>query len=101
MMGKREVYYSRSPGVPPDLYALVAESPPPDLRDFVPPISADVSRWQLWVDPMIGSRFSIDLYKHFQLLVGGDIGGFGVGSHFTYSILGLLGYRFQMFGRGA
>jgi hypothetical protein len=31
----------------------------------------------------------------------GDIGGFGVGSHFTYSVLGLLGYRFQMFGRAA
>jgi hypothetical protein len=29
------------------------------------------------------------------------IGGFGVGSHFTYSILGLLGYRFQMFGHAA
>ena len=46
-------------------------------------------------------RFTLDLYKHFQLLVGGDIGGFGVGSHFTYSVLGLLGYRFQMFGHAA
>jgi len=79
----------------------VNRAPPPDRRDFAPPMSVDVSRWQLWVDPMIGSRFTVDLYKHFQLLVGGDIGGFGVGSHFTYSILGLLGYRFQMFGRAA
>jgi hypothetical protein len=47
---------------------------------------------------MFGSRFTVDLFKHFQLLIGGDIGGFGVGSHFTYSILGFLGYRFQMFG---
>src|SRR6266545_570323 len=31
----------------------------------------------------------------------GAIDGFGVGSHFTYSVLGLLGYRFQMFGRAA
>ena len=43
----------------------------------------------------------MDLYKHFQLLIEGDIGGFGVGSHFTYSVLGLLGYCFQMFGRAA
>jgi hypothetical protein len=72
-----------------------------DRRDIVPTISVDVSRWQLWVDPMVGSRFTVDLYKHFQLLIGGDIGGFGVGSHFTYSILGLLGYRFQMLGHAA
>jgi hypothetical protein len=50
---------------------------------------------------MIGSRFTLDLYKRFQLLVGGDIGRFGVGSHFTYSVLGLLGYHFQMFGHAA
>ena len=79
----------------------INRAPPPDRRDFVPLTSVDVSRWQLWVDPMIGSRFTVDLYKRFQLLVGGDIGGFGVGSHFTYSILGLLGYRFQMFGHAA
>ena len=58
----------------------------------------DFSRWQVWVDPIIGSRVTVDLYKHFQLLLGGDIGGFGVGAHFTAATMGLLGYRFQMFG---
>jgi hypothetical protein len=84
-----------------DVDLSVNRAPPPDRRDIVPTISVDASRWQLWVDPMLGSRFTLDLYKHFQLLVGGDLGGFGVGSHFTYSVLGLLGYRFQMFGHAA
>ena len=79
----------------------VNRAPPPDRPDLIPPISLDISKWQLWVDPILGSRFTVDLFKRFQLLVGGDIGGFGVGSHFTYSILGLLGYRFQMFGHAA
>jgi hypothetical protein len=61
----------------------------------------DFSRWQVWVDPMLGSRFTVDLYKRFQLLAAGDIGGFGVGAHFAASAMGLLGYRFQMFGRDA
>jgi hypothetical protein len=74
---------------------------PPDRPDSATPTSVEFSRWQLWVDPMIGGRFTLDLYKRFQLLVGGDIGGFGVGSHFTYSGLGLVGYRFRMFGLGA
>jgi len=61
----------------------------------------EFSRWQVWVDPIIGSRATVDLYKHFQLLMGGDIGGFGVGAHFTAAVTGLLGYRFQLFGREA
>jgi hypothetical protein len=59
----------------------------------------DLSRWQVWVDPIIGGRATVDLYKRFQLFLGGDVGGFGVGSHFTAAATGLLGYRFQMFGR--
>ena len=31
---------------------------------------------------------------------GGDIDGFGVGTHFTAAATGLLGYRFQLFGHG-
>jgi hypothetical protein len=79
----------------------VNRATPPDRRDIVPTISVNASRWQLWVDAMIGSRCTLDLYKRVQLLAGADIGGFGVGSHFTYSVLGLLGYRLQMFGHAA
>jgi hypothetical protein len=73
----------------------------PSLQNVTTGSREDHSRWQVWVDPILGSRASVDLYKYFQLLVGGDIGGFGVGAHFTAAVTGLLGYRFQMFGRGA
>lgn len=58
-------------------------------------------RSQEWVDPILGGRFTVDLYRNFQLLISGDIGGFGVGSHFAGSAMGLIGYRFQMLGLGA
>jgi hypothetical protein len=73
----------------------------PVSQSVTTPSHEDFSGWQVWVDPIIGSRATVDLYKHFQLLLGGDIGGFGVGSHFTAAVTGLLGYRSQMFGHGA
>jgi hypothetical protein len=51
-----------------------------------------------WVDPMIGARAIWNVTNRFFVLAGGDIGGFGVGSDFAWSVLGLLGWRFQMFG---
>jgi hypothetical protein len=54
-----------------------------------------------WVDPIIGARFIIDLSERWQLLMGGDVGGFGVGSDFTWSALGLVGYEFPLFGAQA
>lgn len=51
-----------------------------------------------WVDPMIGVRAVWNVTDRFFVLAGGDIGGFGVGSDFAWSALGLLGWRFQMFG---
>lgn len=53
---------------------------------------------QDWVDPIIGARVIVDLSERWQLLVGGDVGGFGVGSDFTWSALGLVGYQFPLFG---
>ncbi len=54
-----------------------------------------------WVDPIIGTRVIVDLSESWQLFLGGDVGGFGVGSEFTWSVLGLVGYRFLMFGSDA
>lgn len=56
---------------------------------------------QSWVDPIIGTRVIVDLSERWQLLMGGDVGGFGVGSDFTWSALGLVGYRFPLFGAEA
>jgi len=58
--------------------------------------SADKSRD--WVDPIIGARVLVDIGSRWQLLAGADIGGFGVGSDFTWQALGLVGYSFNGLG---
>lgn len=54
-----------------------------------------------WVDPIVGARVVTDLTDDLQLVAGGDVGGFGAASDFTWSALGLLGYRFDLSGREA
>jgi hypothetical protein len=51
-----------------------------------------------WVDPIIGGRVTWNVTDRFFVLAGGDVGGFGVGSDFAWSALGLLGWRFTMLG---
>jgi opacity protein-like surface antigen len=59
-----------------------------------------------WVDPILGINAKVHVYKPFSLLMLGDVGGFGVGSHITYQFYGAgelqltrnmfmdLGYRY-------
>lgn len=42
------------------------------------------SKTENWVDPVIGLRYVLPLGEHWQLIGRGDIGGFGVGSDFTW-----------------
>jgi len=51
-----------------------------------------------WVDPIIGLRTIWDLSDRWSVTLAGDIGGFGVGSDFTWQAIGLVGYRFGLFG---
>ena len=44
-----------------------------------------------WVDPVFGLRGKIPLSPRFFLTAKGDLGGFGVGSHFTWQLFGGLG----------
>lgn len=57
-----------------------------------------VDKTHNWVDPIIGARTQVTLDSRWQILVGADIGGFGVGSDFTWQALGLVSYRFEAFG---
>lgn len=45
-----------------------------------------------WIDPFVGLRTRIQLTKSLMLLLRGDIGGFSVGSQFTWNASGYLGY---------
>ena len=52
-----------------------------------------------WVDPLIGSRIGLDLTDRFALIGEGNLGGFEVGSDFTWNAQAYLGYEFSLFGR--
>jgi hypothetical protein len=50
---------------------------------------------QNWVDPLVGGRITGILTPKVELTVGGDVGGWGVGSQIDYQVFGLLGYRIK------
>ncbi|WP_210490836.1 hypothetical protein [Microvirga antarctica] len=47
-----------------------------------------------WVDPVIGARIRYDLAPGHELFVRGDIGGFGVGSKFSWQAIAGYGMEF-------
>lgn len=51
---------------------------------------ADVS----WFDPVIGARLRHQFAPAWNVVVGGDVGGFGVGSKFSWQVLAALDYEF-------
>jgi hypothetical protein len=51
-----------------------------------------------WVDPLIGSRVGLDLTDRFAIAGEANIGGFGVGSEFTWNAQAILGYKTRLFG---
>jgi hypothetical protein len=53
----------------------------------------DTSGRKEWVDPFLGARMRLDLNDKFSLSLRGDVGGFDVGSQFTYNAIGLVGYN--------
>jgi hypothetical protein len=57
----------------------------------------DASGHKDWVDPLIGARAFIDLSDRWALSITGNVGGFGVGSDFTWGAMGTMGYRFSLF----
>jgi hypothetical protein len=52
-----------------------------------------------WVDPLIGSRIGLGLTDRFAIIGEGNLGGFDVGSDFTWNAQAYLGYRTTLFGR--
>jgi hypothetical protein len=54
---------------------------------------ADVDRSRDWLDPFLGARLKLDIIDRLSVAVRGDIGGFGVGSHFTWNMAAILAYQ--------
>ncbi len=67
------------------------------LSAFVPLVGLDTSPsgTKDWVDPFLGLRLMADITKKLAIAVRGDIGGFGVGSHFAYNASAIFGYHFS------
>jgi len=65
-----------------------------DVRNGGPSVDDSES----WVDPIIGSRFGIDLADNWNLTAEGNVGGFGVGSDLAWNVQGFVGYKTSVFG---
>lgn len=48
-----------------------------------------------WADPIVGLRLRHELAPHHHLRLRGDVGGFGVGSQFTWQTFGGYSYEFS------
>ena len=48
----------------------------------------EVERHVDWLEPFVGGRFILALSNRVALTVRGDVGGFGVGSDLTWSLVG-------------
>ena len=53
---------------------------------------------QDWWDPIVGANLALPLGKGFSLNLRGDIGGFGVGSDFTWQVFPYVGWQFAKWG---
>jgi hypothetical protein len=53
---------------------------------------------QDWWDPIVGTNLRLPLGRNFSFNVRGDVGGFGVGSDFTWQAFPWFGWQFAKWG---
>ena len=58
----------------------------------------DFDQSESWVEPLVGSRFGLDLTDRFALATEANVGGFGVGSDFAWNVQAFLNYKTSLFG---
>ena len=72
---------------------------PADIRGpGILPTERSRSGTQDWWDPIVGASLTLPLGKHFSFSVRGDIGGFGVGSDFTWQAFPYFSWQFAQWG---
>ena len=62
-------------------------------RERVPPVT--VANGLAWADPLIAARYHYDFGNGFAATAYGDLGGFGVGAHFDWQLLGTIDYAMR------
>ena len=48
-----------------------------------------------WADPLIAGRYHYDFGNGFAATAYGDLGGFGLGAHFDWQLLGTIDYAIR------
>ncbi|HWS00756.1 MAG TPA: hypothetical protein VN249_09090 [Prolixibacteraceae bacterium] len=66
-------------------------------RKLFPQGTEDVSgdKSKTWMDPILIARLTTDIKEKWLFQFRGDIGGFGIGSDFTWQLEAYAGYRFS------
>ena len=62
-------------------------------QGLLPP--ANVSNGLAWADPIFAARYHRDLGNGFSLTASGDIGGFGLGAHIDWQLVGTIDYAWN------
>ena len=57
--------------------------------------SLSVANGLSWADPLIAARYHHDFGNGFAATAYGDLGGFGVGAHFDWQLLGTIDYAIR------
>jgi hypothetical protein len=64
-----------------------------DISVLVGSTTAKASATADWIDPVVGAAYSTSLSDKWSVQVQGDIGGFGIGSDFTWHAFAGVDYR--------
>jgi hypothetical protein len=54
---------------------------------------------QTWIDPLVGTRFALDLAERWSIAGEADVGGVIAGSDLSWNVQGYLNYRTSIFGQ--
>jgi hypothetical protein len=62
-------------------------------------VGEDFDDSETWVDPIVGTRFAVDLAERWAITGEADVGGVVAGSDLSWNVQGYLGYRTSVFGQ--
>ena len=63
------------------------------LRRRLPPVT--IANGLAWADPLIAARYHYDFGNGLGATASGDLGGFGVGAHFDWQLMGTIDYAMK------
>lgn len=67
------------------------------IKEILPPGTKEVSgsEQKTWYDPILVARYMTSIQDKWFFQARGDLGGFGIGSSFTWQLQAYAGYRFS------